>query len=68
MSLSAFFAQREQRVGKQVIVNGKVLYAMTCPPPEQPTSECTAAAYFTDDATNDLNLVNNSSTRNVTVK
>lgn len=54
MSFTDFHARAQELVGQQVSVGGRVLFDLTCPPPDQPDQDCIAEAQLVDPAVQDL--------------
>lgn len=54
MSFADFHARARELVGQSVTVEGRVLFDLTCPPPDQPDQDCIAEAQLVDPSVQDL--------------
>lgn len=54
MSFADFHPRRQELVGQSVSVEGRVLFDLTCPPPDQPDQDCIAEAQLVDPSVQDL--------------
>lgn len=54
MSFADFHARAQELVGQSVSVEGRVLFDLTCPPPDQPDQDCIAEAQLVDPSVHDL--------------
>lgn len=54
MSFADFHARAQELVGQSVSVEGRVLFDLTCPPPDQPDQDCIAEAQLVDPSVQDL--------------
>ncbi len=55
LSVSEVLQRSDELIGKEILIEGKVLFTFTCPPPEQfPTGDCNATPYLVTDETVDL--------------